>query len=104
MADELTDNVRIQPPEVNNQTVEVRTEVIDKVHYPLYKQASGSAGAEVSVSNPIYVAVANPYKNLLALEMQETNEDILKELRTLNAYMALMTNEEDPPNDANSIS
>ena len=91
----MADDVRILPP-TGKGTVEVRTVEIDGIHYPMYLLASGADGTEVSGTNPLSVV---PNETMQTRQLQETMDAILERMTLMCNYLALMTNDTDPPEE-----
>jgi len=77
----MADNIKVRPSEGG---VDVATDVVDNIHYPIYKTAIGDDGDAdlISASNPI------PVSDLSSVEFLK---NILIQLKKLNAHMAMLT-------------
>lgn len=76
----MADNIKVRPSEGG---VDVATDVVDDIHYPIYKTALGDDGDAklVSSSNPIPVC---------NLRSEELLENISIQLKKLNMHMAML--------------
>lgn len=77
----MDDNIKVRPSEGG---VHVATDVVDGVHYPIYKTAVGDGGDAVLVSQETPVPVSSAYSD-------EILNNILAELKKLNFHMSLLT-------------
>lgn len=81
------DNIDVNPGTQTNK-VSVATDVVDNVHYPVYKLAVGDDGEAglVTDENPVpmeALGLVDEFRNLL-----EVNREILNQLKTMNAHFA----------------
>lgn len=84
----MTDNVKVNPS-LNNNAVNVATDEIDSVHFPVYKHAFGKDGTAtlVSSNDPLPINLSGEQGNDLITSTYLLN-NILTELKILNAYNA----------------
>lgn len=77
----MGDNIKVRPSEGG---VDVATDIVDDVHYPIYKAALGDEGDAELVSS------ANPIPTC-DLQSEELLKNIFIQLKKLNMYMAMLT-------------
>jgi hypothetical protein len=77
----VTDHIKVRPSEGG---VDVATDVVDGVHYPIYKTAIGVDGEALPVSSVDPFPVVNSKSNVIL-------SNILEELKRINFHLALIT-------------
>lgn len=82
----MADNINVKPS-TDPTAVPVKTEVIGGEHVPVYKMATGEDGELFLVSHNAPLPVGNE-------RLQESIEDLVTQIKILNAYMAEGFNEE----------
>ncbi len=77
----MTDNIPVKPSD-DSTRLDVATDEIDSVHYPIYKQAFGKDGEVylIDVSRPMPVVTDS--------DLRESVDSLVVQLKILNAYMA----------------
>lgn len=89
----MTDNIDVNPATADGK-VSVATDLVDDVHYPIYKQALGADGeAElVSTDNPLPVATTTA----AAIQQEriiDLLEDATQQLKMIVLHLQSMTDE-----------
>lgn len=83
----MADNIEVNPGDAAGH-VSVKTDVVDDVHVPVYKQGFGADGelTLVDTDNPI------PMESLglegRTRDLLEINEEILNQLKIMNAHFS----------------
>ena len=77
----MVDNIKVRPSEGG---VNVATDVVDGVHYPVYKTAIGDDGAAVLVSPSDPLPVSGSVS-------EELLKSILENLKMINVQLSLLT-------------
>lgn len=77
----MSDNIRVRP---SGGGVDVATDVVDDIHYPIYKTAIGEDG-NVSLVSP-----STPFP-INSSELEESLKLIIKQLEKINFQLALLT-------------
>ena len=93
----MADNIGVKP-DVSDTAVNVATDVVDNVHYPIYKAGYGADGdiTLVSPTNSMPIDLTGLSGEMLTAmnELNGTNNKILKELKKMNFYNAMTHNQE----------
>ena len=90
----MTDSINVKPGK-GGTAVPVATDVIDAVHYPVYKVSFGEDGAATLVDSDNGLPIALPARQTHNFARQEELlEDIVLQLRLLNKYMSIGHDEE----------
>lgn len=77
----MSDNIKVRPSEGG---VNVVTDVVDGVHYPVYKIALGEDGTAVLVSSEVPLPIGSS-------NMEELLKQILTQMEKVNFQLALLT-------------
>lgn len=77
----MSDNIKVRPSEGG---VNVATEVVDGVHYPVYKIATGVDGEAVLVSTEIPFPTSSS-------NMEEILQQMLVQLKKINSQLVMLT-------------
>lgn len=88
------DSIKVKPS-TERVAVQVATDEVDSVHYPIYKMAIGGDGEAILVDtdNPLPIN-DNITKLLIENEVVDLLGKVLKELKKVNAYNAMAHGEE----------
>ena len=81
------DNIYVKPS-ADVKRVSVATDLVDDVHYPIYKQAfsaDGVAPVPVSADDPMPVSFAAYPNNVMLAKQTEVMQSVLHEMKLLNA-------------------
>ena len=84
----MTDNIKVEGSK-SGKAVNVATDEVSNVHYPVYKMAIGADGEAVLVGddNPLHVT-SSVADRINHDELKYLLTDILKELKIMNLYNA----------------
>lgn len=77
----MSDNIKVRPSEGG---VNVATDVVDGVHYPVYKMATGADGNAVLVSAEIPFPTSSS-------NMEELLQQMLMQLKKINYQLVMLT-------------
>lgn len=77
----MADNIKVRPSEGG---VNVATDVVDGVHYPVYKTAVGDDGKAVLVSPEVPFPTSSS-------NVEEILQQMLMQLKKMNSYLAMLT-------------
>lgn len=82
----MSDNIPVKPSDAATR-VNVATDVVEDVHYPIYKMAQGEDGAIVLISEdtPLYVKTDAVTNSQILTALNE----LITEMKINNAYQAL---------------
>lgn len=81
------DNVKVKESD-SHTAINVATDEIDDVHFPIYKTAYGDDGSQTPVSKENPLPITSDVESLCLLN------NILTELKIMNLYNALAHNQE----------
>ena len=91
----MADNVKVKPSE-SASGVDIATDEVGSVHYPVYKLAVGADGEAVLVdtNNPVPVQTTpSELAGAANAERLEVLEDILMQLKIMNVHLESITGE-----------
>ncbi len=77
----MADNIKVRPSEGG---VNVATDVVDGVHYPIYKVATGMDGNAIPVSDEI------PFPTTSSI-IEEILQQMLLQLKKINSQLVMLT-------------
>jgi len=89
----MTDNINVKPS-TDQSSVSIATDVIDSVHYPVYKLAIGKDGVANLITDdgiPIYFTeVMKAHNN----EVVQAINKLEKQLKIMNMHLSMITDNE----------
>jgi len=90
----MADNVTVEPAETG---IEVATDEIGGVHYPIYKSAIGADGAITLVDSDNGMPISSPESGPAYTrdeQLLSVLQGITKELRIMNIHLSMITDNE----------
>lgn len=78
---DMADNIKVRPSEGG---VNVATDVVDGVHYPVYKTAVGDDGEAVLVSSQTPLPISSSIS-------EEILQQVLVQLKKINSQLVMLT-------------